>query len=288
MAPVRPKFYYLVPTTDVPPGGPIRLGSLVSVPRLVADPINENPVPPESFAEKVFVHTAANQTVNISKNVGGHAGIFGEFLQSLGIGGTVEGEASNNHSEEWNFAVKTIWFTPSTEYVKKSLEDMEVQDFIRENKTWLGRKKLYMVTGVKIAYGASSTVSYARNRSLNLNVGFDFTPLGVPITVGPDGGIQSGLTVTQSEAGADPFVFAFRLRQVKVSAAGNVEHKDFNRGAMLSLPGGKRKGKEDEIEIVVEGLDEYDVQGSEFMLQSQSVVDEVPSEGSECKCARTT
>lgn len=290
MAPLRPKFYYLTPILDVLPDGPITLGSIISQPRLVSEPINDYPVSPGSMAEKVYLHTSANSGVTVDRNREGHGGIFADFLQCLGLGlnGNVDGKGSNKESEDWTFAnLQTIWFTPSTEYVRKSLEDRDVQDFIYENKTWLGRTKLYMVVGVKVAYGATSTVSYIRNRQLGLHVGFDFTPLGVPINVGPDVGVQQDLKVTQTNGGGDPFVFAFRLRQVKVSAAGEIKHRDFTEGALLSLHGTKDKKNENEVKILVEGLEDFDTDASDFSLQSWDALDEASADArDDCKCAR--
>jgi hypothetical protein len=291
MAPLRPKFYYLAPTLEVPPEGPITLGSIISEPRLVNEPINDYLVPPKSYAEKVYLHNAPNSRIQVDSKREGHGGIFADFLQylPLGLSGNIDGKASNKDNEDWTFDnLQTIWFTPSTEYVKKSLEDRDMQDFIYENKTWLGRTKLYMVVGVKVAYGASSTISYAQERGGNLHIGFDFTPLGVPITVGPDGGYHQDLTVTQTGQGGDPFVFAFRLRQVKISPAGDVSHKDYNDGALLSLHGDE-KDEKTEIKIVVEGLEDFDADASDFHgLQSWDVVDEAPTDEGGCKCAMTS
>lgn len=283
MAPLRPKFYYLTPTSEVLPDGPVTLGSIISQPRMVNEPINDYPVPPLSFSEKVYLHNTTDHTVTVNSNSEGHLGIFAQFLQSLGINGNIEGERASNDSEEWTFEqLKTIWFTPSTEYVKKSLEDRDVQDFIYENKSWLtGRTQLYMVTGVKVAYGAASTLSYTRSTGLNLHVGFDFTPLGVPINVGPDVGTQQDTTVAQTQGGADPFVFAFRLRQIKISAAGDVRHKDSTHGALLSL----HKGHKDEVKIEVDGLEDFDADASEFQLQSWDAAEEWADEVG-CGCAK--
>jgi len=285
MAPLRPKFYYLTPTSEVLPNGPITLGSIISQPRGVNEPINDYPVPPESSAEKVWLHSATKNSVTVERNSEAHLGLFATFLQSLGINGSVEGKRSNNDSEDWTFdQLKTVWFTPSIEYVKKSLEDRDVQDFIYENKSWLtGRTKLYMVTGVKIAYGASSTLSYTRSKGLSLHVGFDFTPFGVPINVGPDGQIQRDTNVTQSQEGADPFVFAFRLRQIMISPAGDISHKDYNEGALLGL----HKGSKDEVRIEVGGLEDFDADAVKFDLQSWDVIEEGHIDELPCKCTKT-
>jgi len=286
MPSLRPKFYFLAPVSQIPPKGPITLGSIISLPRLVAEPINDYPVSPESFAENVYQHNAYKEVVTINRKTGAHGSIFAEFLHTLGISGQVQGEANNNESEKWSIdKLQTIWFTPSTEYVKKSLEDPDVQEYLC---AWLLHKRVYMVTGIKIAYGASSTLEYAQRKDLKIHVGFDFTPLGVPIIVGPEAGMVQELTVWQTQGEVDPFVFAFRLRQIKVHPAGDFEHEDFSKGALLRARGSKvGDERANEVKIIVEGLDDFDIDGSDFLLPSWDAIDELPLGGTTCKCAKT-
>jgi hypothetical protein len=284
-------FYFLAPVTGLPPRGPIRLGSLVSHPRLVTAPLNAYPLVPSSSAEQVYIWNTSNEEITLEKSESGHVGIFAQFLQSIGISGNVEGQISKMGSETWSFVnLSTIWFTPSDNYVRDALLDVDVQDFIYTHRPWLGTKKVYMITGVKIAYVSRSTISYLRSKAGNLQVGFDFTPLGAPINVGPDIRIQRELNVKQTANSTDPFVFAFRLRRVKIFPSGDFKHKDYKTGTLLSVQSESKDELEPKVEIVVDGLEECDADADEFGLPSTNVMnvddDEKASEKTTCKVSK--
>ncbi|KAJ3545958.1 hypothetical protein NM208_g2251 [Fusarium decemcellulare] len=282
----RSKHYFLAPTGN-PPEGPIRLGNIVSVPRLVDDPINEDYVPPSAVPMSIFEHNEPNYKVNISINKNSGIGIWASFLQVLGLGVDVIIEGSNEDSEQWACEnLQTISFIPKLEYITKCLEDEGVQNYMRVNKPWLGSSKLYMVTGIKVAYGAASTVRYARGRGLNLHFGTDMSALGVPVSFGPQVGRSSTVSVEQSQDGAEPFVFAFRLRRIKISGKGDdIRHEKYDKGALLSIRKDESDQSESRVEVVVQGLEDDDAEGSEFRLDSKDAMDEVSTDAATCRVA---
>lgn len=233
------------------------------------------------------MHNTAIQTITLKKEAGGHAGIFAEFLQGLGINGTVEGGKSMESSDKWTFAATTISFVPTTEYVKQSLLDMDVQKHIRDHECWLGTQNLYMVTGIKVASGASSAISQAEKKGFNFKVGFNLTPFGIPINVGPDIGAQNGLASAQSQVGADPFVFAYRLRRVRISKTQDPKHDDYNKGALLSLPD-RENGKQVSVELEVGGVEDFDADPEDFELEVHETIDDLPNEEAQCKYAHSS
>ncbi|KAM0355074.1 hypothetical protein ACHAPU_000931 [Fusarium lateritium] len=275
----RAKSYFLAPVGN-PPEGPIRLGNIISAPAFADDPINEEYLPLNSEPAE---HNQPNFNFGISASNDGFVGIWASFLQTLGVGGDLTFEWSRETSEKWAFEnLKTLSFIPQLSYIAQSLRDEGVQHYMRINKPWLGASKLYMVTGIKIAYGAASTAAYARNNGLNLCFGTDFSSQGVPISVGPKGGGSRTISVQQSQEGAEPFVFAFRLRRIKISRKGNINHESYNKGALLSV---SEHGGHDEtdVEIVVEGVEDQDADGLEFHLDSRDAFDD-SQDGAHCKC----
>ncbi|KAI1061473.1 hypothetical protein LB506_011913 [Fusarium annulatum] len=137
-----------------------------------------------------------------------------------------------------------------------------------------------MITGIKIAYGAASTIEHAKQRGLHLKFGTDFSSQGVPISLGPQIGGSNTISTKQSQSGGDPFVFAFRLRRIKISRKGEVNHERYTKGTVLSI---KEEVREQDIEIVVEGVEDFDADGEEFQFNSKDAFDEGLASDVPCK-----
>lgn len=270
----RVKSYFLSPITTIPPEGPIRLGNIIEDPNYVQEPINNLPAPPASAGEKVYLHNAANSTVALNASKSFALGLFAKFQQLLQ--GKIGGKTSSSVEETWSFNnLQTQWFKPSDEYIKQSLQQMDVQDFIAQNYSWLRRTKLYMVTGVMIAEGASSAIKAARQNELHLSLGVDTSLPQMPVTVLPQLDLEGASGVAKSQGKSDTVVFAFQLRRIKISPAGDVTHAQYTDGALLSVH--KDTGSDQgSYQIVIDGIDEDDVNPAEFGLEGLSLdVDDV-------------
>ncbi|SCO50254.1 uncharacterized protein FFMR_10209 [Fusarium fujikuroi] len=270
----RQTSYFLAPNSS-PSEGSIRLGNILSTPALADDPINEGHFPPQVSMD-VIEHNQNNFTFGMSAKNGRSFGVWASFLQTLGIGGDAIVDWSKEHTEQWACEnLKTLSFNPTISYVSQCLKDEGVQKFMRANRPWFATNKLYMITGIKIAYGAASTIEHAKQRGLNLKFGTDFTSQGVPISLGPQIGGSNTISTKQSQSGGDPFVFAFRLRRIKISRKGEVSHERYSKGAVLGI---REEGNDQDVEIVVEGVEDFDAGGEEFQLNSRDVFDEASSD----------
>ncbi|KAG8670925.1 hypothetical protein FPOAC2_04265 [Fusarium poae] len=279
----REATYFLAPVGN-PPEGLIRLGNIISAPAFVDDPINEEYIPPSEASLEVTEHSHENFQFDISARHDGLAGIWASFLQTLGIGGDMTVHWSKECSEKWSCEkLTTITFNPKLAYISQCLSDEGVKYHLRVNKPWLGASKLFMITGIKVAYGATSTISHAAERGLNLNFGTDLLALGVPISFGPQVASSKGISVKQSQDNSEPFVFAFRIRRIKISRKGEVHHESYNKGQVLGI---KVEGDEEDVEVVVDGVEDHDVDGQEFHLSSKDAFDQgVPAE-TRCKVVK--
>ncbi|KAF5253480.1 hypothetical protein FANTH_1551 [Fusarium anthophilum] len=276
----RQTSYFLAPISN-PPEGLIRLGNVISTPALADDPINLGNSPPSESSLKVIEHNQTDFTFDMAVRSDRSFGIWASFLQTLGIGGDIIANWSEEHSEQWACEnLKTLSFSPTISYVSQCLKDEGVQSFMRVNKPWFATNKLYMVTGIKVAYGATSTIEHAKQRGLNLKFGTDFSSQGVPISLGPQIGGKNTISTKQSQSGGDPFVFAFRLRRIKISRKGEVNHERFTKGTVLGI---KEDGNDQDVEIVFEGVEDFDADGEEFQLNSKSAFDEGSSSNGLCK-----
>jgi hypothetical protein len=258
--------YFLAPTRDAPPETFIRLGNIIEEPRFADRPLNEHPLP----IEKCIVGSESkNGVLKFENTQTCTIGIWASFLmQILGVGGDINDQISKGITEKWEFQrIETLLFEPSTEYIEKSLDSTDVKRYVQHNRSWLWDTSLYMITGIKIAYGAKGTVSYARSKGINLHLGVDATSVGVPSEAGPNIGFEKACNVTQSIGDKDPFVLAFRMRRIKVSSKGQVRHERVD-GGMLGVNEGDGEDEEERVELVVDVLESADADAEEFGIRT--------------------
>ncbi|KAF2107952.1 hypothetical protein BDV96DRAFT_587990 [Lophiotrema nucula] len=291
MAPRREKFYFHAPTTDSPVDGPIFLGAIITHPRNADSPLNSRPIPIDTNIMDVYTDEIPNYSVTLEKKTTGTLGIFASFLaQILGIGGDVTGERGNTDSENWTCeSLKTTSFNPTPEYIKSSLESSAVKQFLEEDKGWLLSSKVYMITGLKLAYGATGTIEYAKSKGINLHLSLDATSLGVPVEAGPEFGINRENKLKQEFGKKTPFVLAFRMRKINVTPGGKITNKPVT-GGMLGTGSSESDAGEDgeaeQPEYIVDGLDEEDADANEFDIKgSWEVAEELQTSVVTCGCS---
>ena len=156
MTSLRQKFYFLAPTTDVPDNGPIFLGGIITHAREADAPQNSTPMPIDPASMPIYAVEDHNQSFTFENGRSYTSGIWASFLAMiLGLGGDLEGNKTKQDSETWTVqTLKTIYFNPTPEYIKQSLENSAVKKYIQEDAGWLRSTRLYMITGMKLAYGA--------------------------------------------------------------------------------------------------------------------------------------
>lgn len=265
------KCYFLAPTRNNPPEGPIRLGNILASPKSPEDPINTKPF--EIEPASVYTHNEYDWSLVRDKDSGFEFGIWASFLQLIfGIGGAVAASWTSSHSADWKCKkLCTVEFTPTQAFVSEIVQNQDVRDYLIDSF----HKKIYMITGLKIASGASAVVKATKERGLNLHIGFDGTSLGIPLSAGPYSNIARKTEEQESFGNADDFVFAFRLRQIKVKAKGKVQHKAFTDGAFFDIDSALQQGlNKEDVEIVVEELVPDDASGAEFRMKDNKAFDE--------------
>lgn len=273
----RKKHYFLPPVPEVPVDGPIRLGNIVADPRHVFEPVNNYPVHPSSCLEKVNITNSGPSSIALGKLRKKNIGLFAE-LPAI-VNATLNADYGADAEERWEFQnLQTIWFTPSVDYVRQSLADTVVQLYIQTNQSWLGHTNLYMVTGIKIAFGASALSEFATSYGFNGAIGLDLSALGAPITTGPNAELWNEQSLVASSSPVEPVAFAFRLRRLKIKANGDVKQSDHNKKALLGREASKAKVT---VDIDTDGVEDYDATGADFgFLEEEEFLDEMDEDGS--------
>ena len=264
--------WFLPRTRDRPVASAINLGSIIESPWTPEEALNDElppAIPPKLLRRQE--ETSWSWTREFERSQGG--GIFANFLQFLGAGGEIGGAVNRTHTDVYAAdRMLTEEFSPDKQYLEQSLRD----DGVRDMFVGPGRKsKVYMITGLKIAYGATKAVEMMKKRGMHAQIGIDASAVGAPmsLTLGPKVHMSSSVT-EKLTAGKSDFVFGFKLRRLRYKK-GVVVDEAYGRGAQYGLGQGNDEDQEAET-LDVEDFDVESVEAGtteEFRMQSTEVVD---------------
>lgn len=221
-------YYFQAPNFDINPDSETapKLGSIFSTLDTLTAPLNQNDyvsVPENlknqsasaNFNETVKqnLKVKAELTTNLAQGIAGSADIIYTFAC----------DKNNVYSCE---LLETLEFAPTQEFVAECITASQRVQFFLENSI-MGRKRVYMITGLKIATGfaKSSTEEAQHNPKLKLKVA-DATLAGVP----GDAGLELDLGVANARAVAhgrttNKIVFAYRVIRIKPRWDGVARYK---------------------------------------------------------------
>jgi hypothetical protein len=58
--------------------------------------------------------------------------------------------------------LETMIFKLTNEFIKASIDNSDIAENLKGNRNWLFDTKIYMITGVKIAYDAHASITQGR------------------------------------------------------------------------------------------------------------------------------
>ena len=208
--------YFLAPTFEWQPGtGPVALGRIITDPFDAESCINAHCVVPVPKAISIVPHTKSGFQIKDERSRGGLVGLFAQFLSFTGIGGDFSFSKDESKSTAYKLKeLRTTSFEPETEpnYLQQCLDIPTVKRRITQS-----RANLYLIVAVATAVGAEYKRSESKSYQRNLKVGFDATPLGGPVQIGPEFAISKGKKDVMTFDGSDDFVFSYRLREIYYS-----------------------------------------------------------------------
>jgi hypothetical protein len=246
------------------------MGDIIESPWSPEEALNDEPPPaiaPEVLRRQIEESWSWAKESELSRG----GGIFASFLQVLGVGGDVEGTKTNTQIDLYEVdRMVTEEFLPDKQYLRQCIEDAGVRDmFVGPSR----KSKVYMVTGLKIAYGAVKAAEMMKEHGFRAKIGVDASVLGAPVALGPQGHWSSRVTESLTADKSD-FVFAFKLRRLKFKK-GELTGKAFDRGAQYGLTREANESDSDEEELDVEDFDiegMEDATAEEFMMQSKQII----------------
>lgn len=225
------KTYFLAPSWDYPPDGRIRLGNIITSPLKAAQPLNFSSRKEPKQDELILSDKVGTQWTR-EKQRDGKYGVWTTFLSFLGLG--VDASISHNSGLEDDYAfdrIDTVEFFPTETYLVESMRDPEVIKFIEMSRL---RRSIYMIVGIKTVTGAKAKTSRASGLGGQLKVSLDGTLTGAPVSLGPE--VEANTKGREGFAfeGSSDFVFAFRVRKIKLTRKGEMRgHDDHTKGALF-------------------------------------------------------
>ncbi|KAH6706263.1 hypothetical protein BKA61DRAFT_136932 [Leptodontidium sp. MPI-SDFR-AT-0119] len=182
--PEQKKTWILVKGTDFNPGRSLSLGQILTKPFEPSLPLfPDGPLPiPETSIERSY------QTGVISSSctaLGVSFGLWAE-VDLLPVSGNVGGKRETSHDGKWEFEKLEGEITvPRLADVQEALEKPEIVAHLQRIKFDF-RKRLYMITGVRIARGARHGSKVSKTRGGNTTIMADVTAAGVQLKVEPE------------------------------------------------------------------------------------------------------
>ena len=229
MAATRPT-YILAPNWDFLPDGPIFLGSLIINAKNPARSLNrKNRIAIEPT--DITISPKNDWSIRREELLSGRVGIWATFLAPmLGVGADSAVHRSRDKDELYECkTLETQYFQPDEVYIAKSLQDPIVKAYTE--KFW--NSCVYMVTGIKIAKGATAKTSNGTGLGGEVKAGLDGTPAGVPAGGGPEVKGEKKDKMTVRFGGSEDFILAYRLIRIKPKKDGSFVETDYNKLTLL-------------------------------------------------------
>lgn len=211
MASKPTKAYFPVGDFVHQPDALIKIGQIIRNP-LVPDEVVSSPMQPLPVVYEAFQNDWIKEK---DRTLSGSGGIWAQFLSTVfGIGGDLSASFERGDEDVLKFDKLETSFIRDKEYIDKSCEARSVQDFLQANpKT----ANLFMITGVKIARGASASTKEVREVGGDVKIAADATLACVPVKAGPKGGLKRRIVNKQGFSSSSDFVYAYRLRRIAVA-----------------------------------------------------------------------
>ncbi|KAJ4012484.1 hypothetical protein NW752_008181 [Fusarium irregulare] len=235
------KEYFLAPnfTTAPPPEGPIKLGSII---RNINEfePLNEHDQTiPTTQLSPLDVKNSLD--ISLDDLHSAHLSLTARALDVLGLGtGTSIQRTKGTNCIISCKHLETQTFNPTSSFIRDSMGDPGVQYYMKSS--WF-RYPVYMVTGLKVARGASSTSS----SSSVVAVEHDTSLLlaGTPASVGMSSGYARNINHMEKWDTSTDFIVAFKVKKVWLDRKDEVNYKGYNKRAVM------RDGKPSEGEVTI-------------------------------------
>ncbi|KAK0365235.1 hypothetical protein LTR59_005249 [Friedmanniomyces endolithicus] len=251
--------YILPPNLTTHPGGSFAVGTIIADPFRPLKPLS---VPPNPKDLDIDTHHESNR----------------DFLQVANA--KLSGHISSNLSESYTVkSLETVALRedPSDEYAEMRASEPKVRAAI--NAGMLGRKPVYLITGIKIARGFKWTREEGRSAQAQAGAS---VPVADQVAVGAELGAEGNTTYRDSGSTKEDIIFAYQLHTIADKGFG--KKKAATAEPWLPKGGLLRKGAEDEEEEPVEALAATVDVLQDFAEESEETVEVVEAKDGDESC----
>lgn len=255
------KAYFCMPSEDYAPDKLIKLGQTISQ---LGTPWMKLSDPAEPRPEIQFAHKDSWQFEH-STTKSGSVGLFASFAAIIsGIGVDASGNIADENGFKYKFdRLETQFIEPDAAYARAAVEVPAVKKFLEEHK-YTG-KSIYMITGVKIARGASVKKNETQGIGGELSATFDGTAAaGIPVQAGPKFSLDRKTEVVETFNGSSDFVFAYSLRKISVRWSGQVRTKQIAGGDLHGYDEDGMGDSSEEEELELGDIESTEVHSRDF------------------------
>ena len=205
--------YHIAPnfTTRPFPDGPLELGTLVED---IAQyyPINQgatNRVPIPDGQRYSDAKEDINASLKASRS--GEASILAKVLdRSIGGEASLKGQRQNEDVYKIE-KLETVYFYPQRSYINKCLQLSDVKDYLEMGDNEV---PVYLITGLKLAWGATISTEHGRSYEGNASVGLAVPSGAVDVDVGAKAGVAGDSLMSSSFGKPADFVLGIQVQKI--------------------------------------------------------------------------
>ncbi|KAK7424470.1 hypothetical protein QQX98_000435 [Neonectria punicea] len=208
--------FFLAPAAHSTPLGRIQLGSIIEDPKSPTIAINNaNSEQLRKLVAKALEVDGTDTSMSFNEGSQFLTNVFSTLLGgfanlNVGAGALKTSDVSSMYKID---KLKTLTISPSLGELKAVFDEPEIQESIKNSRF---RSSVYMITDIRVAYGAQVLASTIRSVGGSLHFRSDLTPTGIPVDIGAsvEAGKQSGQVISSQISDTTPFVIAYGLREL--------------------------------------------------------------------------
>ncbi|KAK1051044.1 hypothetical protein LTR74_016872 [Friedmanniomyces endolithicus] len=237
--------YILPPNLTTHPWGSFAVGTIIADPFRPLKPLS---VPPNTKDLDIDTHHESKRDLHKTSAHSLSGSVWAQFLQVANA--KLSGRISSNLSESYTVkSLETVALRedPSDEYAEKRANEPKVRAAM--NAGMLGRKPVYLITGIKIARGFKWTREEGRSAQAQAGAS---VPVADQVAVGAELGAEGSSTYRDSGSTKEDIIFAYQLHTIADKGFG--KKKAATAEPWLPKGGLLRKATEEQAEEPVEAL----------------------------------
>jgi hypothetical protein len=257
--------YHLAPnfTTRPFPNGPYELGTVLEDLKIFW-PINKGSDRVPISKDERYSNQIEGVKASLKKNKSGELGILAKvFDRSIGGDASLKGQ---KHDEDVYTIQKleTVNFFPGKAYISKCLKLADVNDTLEGSNY---EEPVYLITGLKIAWGATVTMTRGQNFDASGRIGAQAPAGTVDLALEAKAKAASDSTLTTSHTKPADFILGIQVIKIwhkkkLLSSKRSMQDKLETKGATLVDDDGPKETEENDAEddFVIGEVEQSDLQ----------------------------